>query len=120
MRLGDENVDGVVLGTNVADAQRYGSLDTDPDGLLRGFREKCAGSGLISAGVYLFRRRVLDLLPSQIPLSMETEVFPNLMARGLNFVVDSQPAPFLDMGTPEGLQDVEGFIAAHASWFNGG
>ena len=108
------SVDAVVLGVTVADSSRYGSLDVEADGRLRGFREKETRSGgLINAGVYLFRRRALDLFPAKTPLSLETEVFPGLLERGSRIVVHPCVAPFLDMGTPEGLNQMDEFIETH-------
>jgi D-glycero-alpha-D-manno-heptose 1-phosphate guanylyltransferase len=110
----DPCVDAVVLGVTIKDSGRYGSLDVEGDGRLRAFREKEERSGgLINAGIYLFRRRALDLFPAKTPLSLETEVFPALLERGSRIVVHSCLAPFLDMGTPEGLNQMGEFIETH-------
>jgi D-glycero-alpha-D-manno-heptose 1-phosphate guanylyltransferase len=109
----DPSVDAVVLGVTLEDASRYGSLDVDADGTLRSFREKEAGTGLINAGIYLFRQRTLDLFPLKTPLSLETEVFPALLERGSRIVVHRCAGPFLDMGTPEDLKRMGEFIKSH-------
>ena len=81
-------VDGVVLGLEVEDAARYGRLEVDREGRLLRFREKQPGRGLINAGVYFFRRRMLASFPQTTPLSMELDVFPALLKQGAKLMVD--------------------------------
>jgi NDP-sugar pyrophosphorylase family protein len=81
-------------------AQRYGTVQLDPDGRVTGFLEK-AGSqapGLVNAGVYVFDRAVLDYIP-ETPASLEKDVFPQLLSRGLYGL--RQHGAFIDIGTPE-------------------
>jgi NDP-sugar pyrophosphorylase family protein len=106
-------IDGVVLGVRVPDTSRYGSLAFSEEGRLRGFGEKQPGAGAINAGVYFFRRRVLDWFPDEEPLSMETGVFPTLLARGADLRVVTVDAPFLDIGTPESVGEAEAFVRMH-------
>ena len=109
----DARVDGVVVGLEVEDAARYGGLQTDSDGRLLRFNEKQPGRGLINAGVYFFRRRVLASFPQRRPLSMDTDVFPELLRQGANEMVHRCCAPFLDIGTPESLPEADQFLAHH-------
>ena len=111
--LSDATIDGVVLGLEVDDASRYGRLEVDAHGRLRGFVEKQPGRGVINGGVYLFRRRLLERFPPQRPLSMETEVFPALLAAGARLAVYACQAPFLDIGTPDSLAQADRFIRTH-------
>ncbi|HUY93170.1 MAG TPA: sugar phosphate nucleotidyltransferase [Pirellulales bacterium] len=111
--LKDPAVDGVVVGLHVDDAGRYGGLDIDDEGRLLGFREKRPGAGLINAGVYCFRRRLLASFPRQTPLSMECDVFPALLRQGAKLAVHRCAAPFLDIGTPESLAEAEEFLVRH-------
>lgn len=87
----------------VDDCRRYGSVAIDPNGAVLRFDEKItngvASSGLINAGVYLLERDLLSSLPEGVPASLETEVLPGWIGRGL-FGVQG-PGPFLDIGTPE-------------------
>ncbi len=108
--LADPDVDGVVLAVRVPDASRYGSLRIAPDGFLLGFEEKRPGEGWINAGVYFLRKRLLALFPDRTPLSMETEVFPSLLAAGSRLRVHRTDAEFLDIGTPESLSLAGKFI----------
>lgn len=111
--LADDTVDGVVLGLEVDDASRYGRLDVDGDGHLLRFSEKQPGAGLINAGVYAFRRRILGRFPRRMPLSMEHDVFPALLAGGTRLMVHRCRAPFLDIGTPESVATADSFIRQH-------
>jgi NDP-sugar pyrophosphorylase family protein len=105
--------DGVVLGVSVPDAARYGTLIVGADNRLIRFGEKQPGAGIINAGVYLFRRHVLDMFPRQTPLSMELDVFPALLAGGADLRVAVCEAPFLDIGTPDSLNQAEPFLQAN-------
>ncbi len=114
--LGKPDLDGSILGLDAADAARYGTL-ASAGGRLTGFAEKRPGSGTINAGVYLLRHRLLARFPAKRPLSFETDVFPSLLAAGAAIAVVPVEAPFLDIGTPETLAQVEGFISANKSFF---
>ncbi len=113
-RLQAERLDGLVVGVEVADAGRYGSLDVGPDGRLRGFREKAPGRGLVNAGIYLLRRELLEGLAPETALSMEYDALPQALQRGAPIVVHAaRDAPFLDIGTPESLARATEFIDAN-------
>lgn len=107
-------IDAVILGLKVPDASRYGSLDTDPHGNLTGFREKQPGVGLINAGVYILKRRLIDRFPPLTPLSLERDVFPALLASGARIAVVPAEAPFLDIGTRETLALAAAFVRSLA------
>jgi D-glycero-alpha-D-manno-heptose 1-phosphate guanylyltransferase len=111
--LDDPMVDGVVVGLDVDDASRYGGLEIDASGRLLRFSEKQPGRGLINAGVYFFRRRLLASFPDKRPLSMEFDVFPALLRGGAKLMIHRCSAPFLDIGTPETLAEAEPFLAQH-------
>lgn len=94
----------------VGDCRRYGTVEVANDGSVTRFREKSDAiqAGFINAGVYLFHRRVLDMIPEGRSTSLERELFPHLIGRGLFGVVG--PGPFLDIGTPESYRSAESFI----------
>jgi D-glycero-alpha-D-manno-heptose 1-phosphate guanylyltransferase len=110
--IAKDGVDGVILGVRVPDTSRYGSLVIGEESRLLGFREKQPGEGVINAGVYLFRRGVLDRFPGKQPLSMEVDVFPSLLANEVDLRVVAVDAPFLDIGTPESVVQAESFVQA--------
>lgn len=115
--LTDLALSGAVLGVQMADASRYGTLVQGTAGRLVQFDEKKAGPGIINAGVYLFRAEALSAFPKRSPLSFEKDVFPELLLRGFHFRVCCADGPFLDIGTPESLPQAEGFIRSGAEYF---
>lgn len=94
------------------DCRRYGSVEIDAEGRVSGFNEKSAspGSGLINAGIYLVEKKLLHSIPQAQPSSLEREVFPSLIGRGLWAVVGQ--GPFLDIGTPESYAQADQFLSA--------
>lgn len=112
-----DHCDGVLMGCEMQDAARFGTLSCGPEGRLLAFAEKRPGAGLINSGVYLFRNSLLTRFPAQRPLSFETDIFPVLLAAKVDLQVVPVSAPFLDIGTPETLPEVERFISRHAREF---
>lgn len=90
----------------VEDAGRYGRLETSPAGLVVHFREKesPAKPGIINAGVYLMEPAVLVHIPAGRTVSIESEVFPALLAGGQKLAVSAQSGAFFDIGTPSSYQ----------------
>ena len=113
----DPSVDGGLLAVDLPDASRVGTQVVDGDGWLRRVREKQPGAGLINAGVYLLKAPLLHRAPKERPLSFETELFPRLIESGARLRVIPCDAAFLDIGTPETLQQAEEFVRASAAWF---
>ena len=115
--LSNPAVAGVVIGCAVADASRYGTLAIGPAAELRGFLEKRPGRGVINAGTYLLQHSLVRQFPNRVPLSFEQEVFPQLVAQGFLLRVCAVEAPFLDIGTPESLQQAESFVGQNRAQF---
>jgi mannose-1-phosphate guanylyltransferase len=69
----------------VDDAGVFGLVDCDPQGAVLTFTEKTgiAEPGEVNAGAYVLERSVLDLIPPDRAVSIETEVFPALVGEGL-------------------------------------
>jgi len=95
------NAAGSLALTEVEDTRRYGRACMQPDGAITGFAEKSdtAGPGWISAGIYLFSNLLLRSIPQDRPVSLEREVLPSWVGRGL-YGYRGKGA-FLDIGTPE-------------------
>ncbi len=93
-----------ILLTPVADPSRYGLVRTAPDGRVETFLEKPRpeeiDTDLINAGLYVLEPEVLELIPSDRPVSIEREVFPRLAAEGAVYGI-ALPGYWLDVGTPE-------------------
>lgn len=94
----------VTLGlVGVEDPSAYGLVRRHEDGSVSEFVEKPSSdeidTNLVNAGAYIIERGVLDeLAPSGTKLSIERDVFPKLVGRGLY----GYPAAgyWLDIGTP--------------------
>ena len=115
---GRADLDGALVGLAVSDTSRYGSLDVDPSGHLRGFHEKRPGSGLINAGIYLFRKASIEAFQRPGQVSIETDILPAMIGAGAKImVVDAGIAPFIDIGTPETLAAADQFVAQHQAMF---
>ena len=97
----------------VSDPGRYGSLDLDEVGRVRGFREKApsAGPGLINGGVYLIAPRVLELIGDGVAVSLENDVFPELLRRGETLTAVEQAGAFFDIGTESSWKSFASFCA---------
>ena len=85
---------------------RFGAVVLGNDGVVSGFVEKgAAGHGLVSAGIYLMNKSVLDAVPRARPASFEYDVFPHFVGKGLvGWVV---AGPLVDIGTPESYAAVK-------------
>ncbi len=91
--------------TRVADPRAFGLVPTDDTGRVTAFLEKPERpeqivTDQINAGCYVFRRSVIDAIPTGRRVSVERETFPGLLAEGavLRGVVDG--TYWLDLGTP--------------------
>jgi NDP-sugar pyrophosphorylase family protein len=76
----------------------YGSVNIDGEQRVLGFVEKKKGTGHINAGVYVFDRGVMDLIPDGT-CSLEYDVFPKVLERNVYGYVTG--CRLLDIGTPE-------------------
>jgi NDP-sugar pyrophosphorylase family protein len=84
----------------VEDRQRYGAVEINQQGEISGFLEKAqAGRGLINGGIYVLGAEVLALIPPGGAVSLEREIFPQLIGRGF-YGVPFQ-SYFADIGVPE-------------------
>jgi len=94
---------GAIALRQVEDARRYGSVK-QADGRVLEFREKnpyADGAAWISAGVYLLRRQVVDLVVSA-PCSIETDIFPSQCKQG-RLGCELMSGYFVDIGLPDTL-----------------
>ena len=89
--------------TRVRDTTRFGTVALDDDGRVREFREKAGAPRrqLVSAGVYLMQREVILQIEPGRAVSLEREVLPALVGRGLFGVVGE--TDFVDIGTTESM-----------------
>lgn len=85
----------------VPDCSRFGSVETDANGRLVGWREKgIASAGAINAGVYVVRRAFMESLPHTGAFSLERDVMEREFA-SRRFVAVESDGYFIDIGVPE-------------------
>jgi D-glycero-alpha-D-manno-heptose 1-phosphate guanylyltransferase len=86
--------------TRLRNQGRYGTVETLDNGLVSAFLEKTSNQeiGLVNTGIYVFDRKLLSLIPDG-PCSLEKDVFPVLLPRGVRAV--EQSGIFIDIGIPE-------------------
>jgi NDP-sugar pyrophosphorylase family protein len=90
------------------EGDRYGAVETGADDAVRAFREKEEAGDAdgktpprwINAGVYLLEPALVEAIPTGRKVSLEREVFPQWVGRGL-YARPFPEAAFLDIGTPE-------------------
>jgi D-glycero-alpha-D-manno-heptose 1-phosphate guanylyltransferase len=106
-----KDADLVIVLQAVADVTRYGSVALDQDGRVTQFVEKgaTAGPGLINAGVYLLRKQIVRDLPTRGPISLERDVFPRLLDRGVYGLIST--GLFIDIGIPDDLRQAQVLLA---------
>ena len=110
-----KRADVVLVLHAVADVTRYGSVALNHDRRVTRFDEKGAstGPGLINAGVYLIRKQIVRDLPAGTAISLEREVFPRLLDRGVYGLVCT--GLFIDIGIPEELKRAQTLLASRVS-----
>ena len=87
----------------VADPRAFGCVPTDADGRVPAFLEKTQNppTDQINAGCYVFKREVIETIPTGREVSVEREVFPALLAAGVRVFGYVDTTYWRDMGTPE-------------------
>jgi len=110
-----KDADIVVVLQAVANVTRYGSVALDHDGRVTEFIEKGirAGPGLINAGVYLLRKEVVRGLPAGTAISLERDIFPRLLDRGVYGLVCT--GLFIDIGIPDDFKRAQTLLASRTS-----
>src|SRR5439155_15467934 len=86
----------------VDDTSSYGVVPTVDDGQVEAFLEKRPGpapTNRINAGAYVLEREVVERVPPGRAVSIEQEIFPELVGDGLyGYLSDGY---WIDIGTPE-------------------
>lgn len=87
--------------TRVDDVQRFGSVVLNEKSRITCFTEKgqASGMGLVNAGIYVLTHEALADVPVGEMCSIEKQVFPSLISRGLGGYVTQMN--LIDIGTPE-------------------
>jgi D-glycero-alpha-D-manno-heptose 1-phosphate guanylyltransferase len=104
--------------TRVDDCMRYGSVVMEASGKIVDFLEKDSvtnsaphTSRMINAGIYVLNRRVLQFIPESATVSLEREVFPRLLTKGIRgFLSDGY---FIDIGIPGDFKRAQSELPRH-------
>ena len=98
---------GTLALTTVTQPQRYGQVVLDGSGKIEEFleKEKTVSSGWINAGMYILSHALLESVPQHSCISLEYEVFPNWVGKGLYGY--SGEHRFFDIGTPVSYAQAE-------------
>ncbi len=102
---GSRPVDVSLHLVEVPDARAFGCVPTDDEGRVSAFVEKSDDppTNQVNAGCYVFRRCVIDSIPSGRVVSVERETFPDLVTGGSLVVGHVETAYWRDVGSPEAL-----------------
>ncbi|MEA2449648.1 MAG: mannose-phosphate guanylyltransferase [Thermoleophilaceae bacterium] len=95
---------GTIALVPVEDTSSYGVVPTKESGEVEAFLEKQPGpapTNLINAGTYVLEKSVIDLIPAGRAVSIEREVFPQLVGNGLYGYGFAPDDYWIDIGTPE-------------------
>jgi mannose-1-phosphate guanylyltransferase len=80
----------------------YGVVVCDDDWRITSFQEKPAveeaRSNLVNTGIYIFEPEVLDLIPSRQEYDIGSELFPQIVAKGMPFYAIHEPFNWVDIG----------------------
>ncbi len=98
----DRGADVTLHLTEVEDPRAFGCVPTDADGRVVDFKEKTPNpvTNQVNAGCYVFRRSVIDAIPTGRPVSVERETFPALLRDDALVLSHVEQAYWLDLGTP--------------------
>jgi len=96
-----KKADVSILLTKVTSGADYGKVKLNKENRIIDFNEKDsqAKNCLINAGIYVFDKKVFDLMPRAKAFSLEKDFFPMLF--GTNCFGYTRPGFFVDIGTPE-------------------
>ena len=106
----EKNAKASICLTQVDDCSRFGSVKIDENNMILEFVEKNQKSarGLVNSGIYLFEREIIERFPKDKKFSLEHELFPQLIGKGLYGFLFS--GDFIDIGTPESFVNSEDFL----------
>lgn len=87
----------------VADPRAFGCVPTAEDGRVEAFLEKAEDppTDQINAGCYVFQRDVVESIPEGRVVSVERDVFPDLLVKGRRLYGHVDQAYWRDLGTPD-------------------
>lgn len=87
----------------VPDPRAFGCVPTDAEGRVSAFLEKTEDppTDQINAGIYVFKRELIETIPAGRAVSVERETFPRLLEEGRRVFGYVDQSYWRDMGTPD-------------------
>lgn len=99
----DSSADATIALTPVEDPTLYGVVETALDGRIQRFLEKPkieeVTTNYINAGIYVYQRHLLDLIPDDQEFSVEHELYPTLLKKGRPLYGKPFNDYWIDIGT---------------------
>ena len=101
--------------TQVADRVRYGAVDLADGGAIHAVSAPgvARGAGWVHGGVCVVSRGLLDQIAPNRPVSLETDVLPRLVGRGL-YGYPASAGYFIDIGTPASYREAQASLPERA------
>lgn len=89
----------------------YGVVTLNSNQRILNFNEKAKlnTDRFINAGMYFFNRDILEFIPSNINYSLEYDLFPRILDKGIYGYITK--AKLIDIGTPERFKMAEKFLS---------
>lgn len=102
----EKKADVALYLTKVANPKAYGLVPTDEEGNVLAFLEKPEKeediiTDQINAGMYIFKRKIIDTIATERVVSVEREVFPQLLKNNYKVIGVVDQTYWLDLGTPQ-------------------
>lgn len=97
----------------VEDISNYGEVVCNGQDRIVSFNEKSLDrrSGWVNGGAYIVEPRMLNDIDNDVPVSIEKELFPNLISTGKALFGYKSDARFIDLGTTEGYSIASEWLA---------
>ncbi len=97
---------GTIMAIKVKDPSRYGIITTKQNGRIKEFLEKVPNppSKWINGGLYIFEPELLYMIPNK-PSSIERDIFPNFLKKGIKLWCYKYRGYWKDIGTIESLKE---------------
>jgi len=93
----------------------YGHVVTDGKGQVTAFEEKPTLNYMANAGVYVMESRIFDAIPAGRTASLESDVFPRLIAKGETINSYYEAAYWADVGSMADFERVNNEAIADPS-----
>lgn len=99
----DNDADVTLHLLRVADPRAFGCVPTDSNGRVEAFLEKAEDppTDQINAGCYVFQKDVIESIPDKRVVSVERDVFPELLVNDRRLFGHVDQAYWRDLGTPD-------------------